>query len=179
LRSWEIYQKFGLDFSNKLSFAVAYIKDYRLYEKDFFNNSFEVKLGYNTREWESLKLKYKFGKSFNLDFKIIGTEFNYKLFKTISLEYELDRLFLTPDPKNKSTWIHIFRLTNYFNKNLYLKLFYQTNSAIAKKSIQALFVYRFQPPFGTIQFAYQRGNSEMGIKSKQTDTVFIKLSYVF
>jgi hypothetical protein len=88
-------------------------------------------------------------------------------------------LFLTPDPKNKSTWIHIFRLTNYFNKNLYLKLFYQTNSAIAKKSIQALFVYRFQPPFGTIQFAYQRGNSEMGIKSKQTDTVFIKLSYVF
>jgi len=179
LRSWEIFQRFGADLSNKLSIVLSYIKDYRLYEKDFYNNSFEIKLGYNTREWESLELKYRLGKSFDLDYRILGAEFNYQLFKTISFEYELDRLVLNPDPNRKSTWIHVLRLTNYFNKDLYLKLFYQTNSAIAKNSIQALFVYRFQPPFGTIQLAYQRGNSERGMKSKQTDTVFVKLSYVF
>ncbi len=179
LRSWEIFQKLGIDLANKFSFELEYEVDYKLYERDFYNKKLEFNLGYNTREWESIELKYEFGKSFDLDYKIIGAEFNYKVLKNLSLEYELNRLALNPDPENESTWIHVFRLTNYFNKDLYLKLFYQTNSAITKNSIQALFVYRFQPPFGTIQLAYQRGNSERGLRSEQNNTVFVKLSYVF
>ncbi len=179
LRSWAVFQGISIDLSNRFSVELEYEKEYKLYEKDFYNNSLELNLGYNKREWQSLELKYEFGKSFDLDYQIIGVELNYKLFKNISLEYELDRLILDPDPEKESTWIHVFRLTNYFNKDLYLKLFYQTNSSITKNSIQALFVYRFQPPFGTVQLAYQRGNSERGLSSDQNDTVFVKFSYVF
>jgi len=179
LRSWAIDQIIGIDLSNKFSFQLDYKREYKLYEKDFNNNNLEFNFGFNKREWESVELKYEFGKSFDLDYKLFGVKLNYKLFKSFSFEYELDRLVLNPDLEKESTWIHVFRLTNYFNKDLFLKLFFQTNSAIKKNGIQALFVYRFQPPFGTIQLAYQRGNSERGQSSNQSDTVFVKLSYVF
>jgi len=36
-------------------------------------------------------------------------------------------------------------------------LFFHTDSAIDRRNVQATFVYRYQPPFGTLQIAYQRG----------------------
>jgi hypothetical protein len=42
------------------------------------------------------------------------------------------------------------------------KLFVQSNSAIDKDNVQALFVWRFKPPFGSLQVAYQRGTSALG-----------------
>ncbi len=77
------------------------------------------------------------------------------------MEYELTRLIFDPDPENESTWIHVVRATNYFTKDLFLKLFYQINSAIDKKNIQVLFVYRFQSTFGLVQLAYQRGSARI------------------
>ncbi|MCG8605570.1 hypothetical protein MJD09_11310 [bacterium] len=41
-----------------------------------------------------------------------------------------------------------------------------------RKNLQAAFVYRYQQPFGTIQFAYQRGTAEFGQRSDQSDTFF-------
>lgn len=177
LRSWAVFQYVRLVLSNKFSLRTIYTRDYKLYEKKFNNNSVEFLLGYNTREWESVSLKYKSGKSFDMDYKIYGAQLNYKIFKNLSFQYELNRLTMVPN-FNSNTWIHVFRVTNYFNRDLFFKLFYQTNSAIDKKSIQALLVYRFQPPFGTIQLAYQRGTSARGQSSKQEDTLFIKFSYV-
>ena len=55
----------------------------------------------------------------------------------------------------------------------------QTNSAIDKENVQLLGVWRFYPPFGSLQIAYQRGTSEIGTPSDQGDTVFTKLSWVF
>jgi hypothetical protein len=103
---------------------------------------------------------------------------NYKLLKTLSVEYDLNRLTLDPDPENESTWLHVVRLTNYFNRDLYFKLFYQTHTAISKYNVQALFVYRFKPPFGTIQLAYQKGTSRFGEAGNQGHTLFVKLSTV-
>jgi hypothetical protein len=124
-------------------------------------------------------MQYEFGRNFDLDFKLYGVAFNYKLLKSLSLEYELDRLFLDPDPENESTYLHVVRLTNYFTRDLYFKFFYQTNTAITKSNIQALFVYRFQPPFGTIQLAYQKGTARFGEAGSQGHTLFLKISYVF
>ena len=98
---------------------------------------------------------------------------------SLSLEYKFNRRFLDPDPEGENTWIHVLRLTNYFTKDLFLKFFYQTNTAIAKYNMQALFVYRFQPPFGTIQLAYQKGTSRFGEAGNQGHTFFLKISYVF
>ncbi len=57
--------------------------------------------------------------------------------------------------------------------------FAQLNSSIEKKYIQVLFVYRFLPPFGLIQAAYQRGSARFGERGQQGDMLFLKVSTVF
>lgn len=179
LRSWEIFQEIELDLSNKFSLEVNYINDYKLYEKEFYNQRTVFELGYNTREWQSGFISYAFGRNFDSDLKLFGGGVNLKLLKSLSLEYSLNRLVLDPDPDLETKWIHIIRLTNYFTPDLFLKFFFQSNSAIAKQNIQLVFVYRFQPPFGTIQLAYQKGTAPIGEESEQGHTLFVKLSYVF
>ncbi|MEE8218301.1 MAG: hypothetical protein V3S03_04985 [Vicinamibacteria bacterium] len=63
--------------------------------------------------------------------------------------------------------------------DLFVKLFVQSNSAIDKLNVQVVGVWRFRPPFGTFQIAYQRGTSQTGEVSTQGDTIFTKLSWVF
>ncbi len=63
--------------------------------------------------------------------------------------------------------------------DLFVKLFVQSNSAIDKLYVQVVGVWRFRPPFGTFQIAYQRGTSQTGEVSTQGDTIFTKLSWVF
>ncbi|MEN8221828.1 MAG: DUF5916 domain-containing protein [Acidobacteriota bacterium] len=178
LRSWRIDQEIEMDLSNKISFEIEYMREFKRYELDYDNYSIGFETGYNTREWQSARLNYEFGHSFGLDYKLIGAGVNYKLFKNLSFEYDLNRLIFDPDPENESTWIHILRMTNYFTKDIFFKLFYQTNTAITKKNIQALFIYRFQPPFGTVQLAYQKGSNRFGDIGENWDTFFIKFSYV-
>jgi hypothetical protein len=98
---------------------------------------------------------------------------------SLSLEYELERLSLDPDPARRSTWIHVLRASQSFTKDLYLRVFFQTNTAIDRRNLQAIFVYRYRPPFGTIQAAYQRGTAEFGQRSDQGSTLFVKVTTVF
>jgi hypothetical protein len=178
LRSWQIDQGLVFDFTNKLSFEIDYTREFKHYEKDFHNHQLGFELGYNTREWQSARLNYEFGKNFDSDYVLFGGSVNFKLSKKFSIEYQLNRLHLDPDPEQESTWLHVLRLNHYFTKDLFIKVFFQSNSVIEKENIQAVFVYRFQPPFGTIQLAYQRGTGRFGEKGLQGDTIFLKLSYV-
>jgi hypothetical protein len=89
------------------------------------------------------------------------------------------RLELDPDPEGATTWIHIVDARYAFTPDLFVKLFLQTNSAIDKENVQATFVWRFMPPFGSLQIAFQRGTSELGQVSDQGDTLFTKLAWVF
>lgn len=178
LKSYQIDQGLEMDLKNKFSCEVNYQYEYKLYEKDFFNHEWEFALGYNTREWQSAEIKYTFGRNFDLDFRLLGVAFNYKLFKTLSLEYELNRLIFHPDPEDESTWVHVLRISNYFSRNLYLKFFYQTHTAISKINYQALFVYQYKPPFGTIQLAFQKGGLKYGEAGDRAFSLFLKLTYV-
>jgi len=103
----------------------------------------------------------------------------YKISDAWNLSYEVTRLKLKPDLEDRTTWIHVFRSTYYFTNDLYVKLFLQSNTAIDKEAVQALMVWRIFPPFGSLQFAYQRGTSELGEESTQGDTWFTKLAWVF
>jgi hypothetical protein len=179
LRSWQVDQELGFDFQNKLSLEMEYHQEYKLYEKEFWNNQTEFKLGYNTREWQSASLSYSFGRNFDLDFQLVEGSFNYKLTQDFSLSYELTRLMYDPDPEDESTWIHVIRSDYYFTNDLFIKLFYQVNTSIDKQNIQVVFVYRFQPPFGFVQLAYQKGTGEFGEKGTQGHTLFFKVTYVF
>jgi hypothetical protein len=58
-------------------------------------------------------------------------------------------------------------------------LFFQTNSAIDRRNVQAVFVWRYRPPFGSVQLAYQRGTAAFGQRSEQGNTLFVKMTTVF
>ena len=178
LRSWGIWQQLEAELTNLFSVELSGEREFKRYEKDFHNHHLELALGYNTREWKSAEMKFEFGRSFDSDYRLFGGEVNLKPLPNLALEYALNRLWLDPDPEGESTWIHIVRLTHFFSKDLYLKLFFQTHSAIAKHTIQAVFVYRFQPPFGTVQLVYQKGTARRGLAGDQGHTLFFKISAV-
>lgn len=179
LRSWKIDQEMEFELRNKFKLEFAHHEEYKLFEKDFRNRMTEFELGYNTREWQHVSVNYSFGHNFDQDFHLVQGNMNYQIVKTLSLSYGLERLIYTPDPEGESTWIHVIRATNYFSPDLFLKLFYQVNSAIDKHNVQVLFVYRFQPPFGTFQLAYQKGTARFGEKGDQGHTFFVKFAYLF
>jgi hypothetical protein len=179
LRSWQVDEELAFDFKNKLSFQAAHTEEYKLYEKGYRNRETELTLGYNTREWQSAEAVFGFGRNFDLDYRLFEGKVNVKATSDLSLEYSLTRLVFEPDPEGESTWIHLVRATQYFTKDLFLKVFYQLNSSIEKKYIQVLFVYRFLPPFGLIQVAFQKGSARFGERGQQDNTLFIKLATVF
>lgn len=179
LRSWDIWQSVAFDLKNKISFSLRHEEEYKLFEKGFRNRNTKLSAGYNMREWESVELSYSFGKNFDSDFTLLGASLNRKLTNDLSVTYRLSRLYLEPDPAGDSTWIHSFYATQYFHKDLFLKLFFQTNSAIDKRNVQVVFAYRFQPPFGLVQLVYQKGSGRYGERGDQGHTLFFKVTYVF
>jgi hypothetical protein len=179
LRSWDIYQSLTFDLRNKFSVTVRADRDYQLFEKGFDNYAGRVEVGYNTREWQQVRLAYQKGKNFDSDFELWEGLVQFNVTRQLSLEYDLTRLILDPDPENETTWIHVVRAIQTFTPDLFVSLFYQNNSSIDKHNIQALLVYRFQPPFGLVQVAYQRGTARFGEAGNQGNTLFLKFAYVF
>jgi hypothetical protein len=179
LRSWQIYQALEAELRNRFAFEASWMEEFKRYEKDFRNRQTEFVAGYNTREFQSVQVAYAFGRNFDLDFHLWTAEAGYKLTSKLSLEYELQRLIYDPDPDSESTWINVVRASQFFTKDLYLRLFFQSHSAIDRSDVQAVFVYRYKPPFGTIQLAFQRGTAEFGRRSIQGNTLFLKVTYVF
>lgn len=179
LRSWKVDQSLNVEFRNRLSTEVSLSEEFKLFEKDFRNRQVGFDLGYNTREYESVRAGLKFGRNFDADFVLWTASARHKVTSELSTEYSLERLVLDPDPERQGTWIHVLRADQFFTKDLFLRLFFQTNSAIDRKNLQAVFVYRYLPPFGTIQVAYQRGTAAFGQRSAQSHTLFLKATTVF
>jgi hypothetical protein len=179
LRSWQVDQTVGVEFRNRWSTEVAYTEEFKRFEKDFRNRRIGLEVGYNTREYQSVQVGVEFGRNFDSDFQLWTAEARYKVTDQLSAEYSLERLVLTPDPEQESTWIHVVRANQFFTKDLFLKVFFQTNTAIDRKNLQAVFVWRYQPPFGTLQVAYQRGTAPFGERSDQGHTLFLKATAVF
>ena len=121
----------------------------------------------------------EFGRAFDLDFVLVSAGGSFKPTEQSSISYNLDRLILDPDPEGESTGIHVLRASQFFTNDLYIQAFLQTNSVIDRREAQVVFVYRYKPPFGTIQLAFQRGRAEFGERSDQGNTVFLKGTWVF
>ncbi|MGE5360945.1 MAG: DUF5916 domain-containing protein, partial [Bacteroidales bacterium] len=165
LRSWEIDESIDVQFRNRWSTEFQYTEEFKRFEKDFRNRQVGFEVGYNTREYQSVRVGYQFGRNFDSDFQLWTAAANYKVTAALSAEYELQRLYLNPDPEQETTWIHVVRANQFFTKDLFVRLFFQTNSAIDRNNVQAVFVWRYRPPFGTFQVAYQRGTAAFGQRS--------------
>ena len=178
LRSWITDQSVSVDWRNRWTTGFSHTEEFKRFEKDFRNRQTEVALGYNMRSYESVRGGYVFGRNFDKDFQLWTAAATYTVTEKLSAEYELQRLALDPNPEDESTWIHVIRANQFFTPDLFLRVFFQTNSAIDRRNVQAVFVYRYLPPFGTLQVAYQRGTAEFGERSHQGNTVFVKITTV-
>lgn len=179
LRSWKVNQGLAVEFRNRLNAQMTWVEEYKLFEKEFRNRQVGFDLGYNTREYQSVSTGFELGRNFDSDYLLWTGSARRKITPALSAEYSLQRLVLDPDPSHGTTWIHVLRADQFFTKDLFLRLFFQTNTAIDRKNVQAVFVYRYLPPFGTIQLAYQRGTAAFGERSTQGDTLFLKATTVF
>ncbi len=179
LRSWQIDETLGFDLKNRVFLEADYTNEYKLFEEEFHNNQTRFTVGYNTREWQMARIAYSFGRNFGRDFDLVEGAVNYELVRNLTTEYALTRLVFNPDPEGDTTWIHSLRTMYNFTNDLFLKVYYQVNSSIDKMAVQVLFVYRFQPPFGLVQLAYQRGSMIFGVAGKQIDALFMKVAYMF
>jgi hypothetical protein len=179
LRSWELEADAELVLTSHWEVGLSYDEEFELFEKEFRNSICEAEIGHDNRAGRSFKLSAGVGENYDSDLRLFGFETELSLSEGWDLSYELTRLELDPDPEHETTWIHVFRTSYHFTNDLYLRLFAQTNSVIDKENVQVLLVWRFLPPFGSLQVAYQRGTSEMGARSEQGDSVFTKLSWVF
>ncbi|MEW5981296.1 MAG: DUF5916 domain-containing protein [Acidobacteriota bacterium] len=179
LRSWQIDQSLEVEFRNRMSAEVSVTEEFKRFEKDFRNRQIGLQFGYNTREYQSVSAGVEFGRNFDADFQLWEVSARHKLTEQLSTEYSLERLVLRPDPEGESTWIHVVRANQFFTKDLFLRVLFQTNTAIDRQNLQAIFVWRYLPPFGTIQLAYQRGTAGFGERSDQGHTLFVKATAVF
>lgn len=179
LRSWQVDESVDVQFRNRWNTEASYTDEFKRFEKDFRNRQVGLGVGYNTREYQSVRIGYEFGRNFDADFQLWTAGAKYKVTQALSAEYELQRLTLNPDPENESTWIHVVRANQFFTKDLYVRVFFQTNSAIDRRNVQTVFVWRYRPPFGSVQLAYQRGTAAFGQHSEQGHTLFVKMTTVF
>jgi hypothetical protein len=138
LRSWQIDQSIEIDLRNRFSLEVDFTEEFKQFEKDFQNRRLGMELGYNTREFQSAAVGFQFGKNFDSDFRLWTVEAAYKLTSALSIQYDLEYLHLDPDPEDESTWIHVIRADQFFTNDLFIRLFFQTNSAIDRQNIQVV-----------------------------------------
>jgi Domain of unknown function (DUF5916) len=178
-RSWAIDEGVELQFRNRWSLALSHTEEFKLFEKEFRNRATTIDLGYNTREFTSARTEVEFGRAFDSDFVLVSGRASLKPTPQSSLEYSLEWLSLDPDPERESTWIHVVRGSQFFTNDLFVQLFLQSNSVIDRREAQVVFVYRYRPPFGTIQLAFQRGRADFGERYQQGNTVFLKGTWVF
>jgi hypothetical protein len=179
LRRWRVDESVDVELRSRWSGGVSLVEEFIRFEKGFGNRQVRLETGFNTRQYESVRGGFTFGRNFDADFQLWSASARRKLNERLSAEYELQRLRLDPDPRDESTWIHVARVSQFFTRDLFLRVFLQTNSAIDRRNVQAVFVYRYLPPFGTLQVAYQRGTAAFGERSRQGHTLFLKATTVF
>jgi|ETNmetMinimDraft_32_1059908.scaffolds.fasta_scaffold03106_3 hypothetical protein len=179
LRSWNLSTRLNVELSNMWDIGLSQKEEFKRYEKDFRNRETQLALGYDNRAGRSTDISYSFGRNYDRDMRLVRSGVGYKISDFWNMGYNLTKLWLKPDPGDENTWIHVLRSNYYVTKDFYLKLFFQSSSAIDKQNVQIVWVWRFLPPFGSVQVAYQRGTSRFGTSSDQGHTLFTKFSWVF
>ncbi|MGK2925519.1 MAG: DUF5916 domain-containing protein [Lysobacterales bacterium] len=179
LRSWSLETTIDLVCRSGWEIDLYHLEEYGLFEKEFRNDLTQVEVEWDSRDGKRISFFYGHGYNFDSDIVLWGGSTRWQINDHWRIKYELTELEQDPDPESDSTTIHLFELLYSYDSNLYAELFVQTNSTIEKETVQAIGVWRFQPPFGSLQLAYQRGTSEQGQVSDQDDTFFTKLAWVF
>ena len=179
LRSYELRPSVEVVFRNGWEIELDYFDEFQLFEKEFYNERTELTVGWDSREGHEIGAFVGTGSNFDNDLDVYGLEAAWAFGDRLRTSYSFTRLVLDPDPEDMTTWIHVAEVLYSFHPDLFVKLFAQVNTSIDKENVQLVGVWRFKPPFGALQVAYQRGTSLLGEVSEQGDTLFTKFSWVF
>jgi len=195
LRSYSVYYNIEAAFLKKWKYELSYRNDFKAeyapyFEKDFKNNRLTHDLEFDNKN--GLKINFSFARGINYDSDFEQIEFGaeVKIKKGWNADYSVERYWFSPANPGDNNWIHKFRSSYYFNKDLFVKAFYQTKSSyrgrwwdadydLLRKTVQLVFVWRFLPPFGSLQLAYQEGTTRHTEIQARARTFFTKLSWVF
>lgn len=179
LRSWRLTYGSRMYFRNKLSFDVYYRDEFQLLDKKYYNHYYHFISGYNTDEASHAAVAYRIGRNFDRDFQLAELNSSVKIFKKLSVNYELDYLTFTTDTTNESTWLNILGLDYYFTNNIWIRVFAQNNSSLDKYYFYGLFGWRFKPPFGALYLIVNTDNYfDFDSNSRYySEIVFLKLTY--
>ncbi len=186
IRSWDLDNSLTLTFFKKWQLDLGYNEEYKLFEKPFRNRVYSTEAQYDNKKGNIFGFTFETGRNFDRDFDSYGAEVTLKLTRGWNITYEMQRVSFNPDPENDGTIIHNVRSTYYLNKDLYLKVFYQSRDVLAgsalpgeaRETLQCIFVWRVLPPFGQIQLAYLDGPSRVTEASGRSRTLFAKISWV-
>jgi hypothetical protein len=178
LRGWALAPRVTMVLRNRFEFDLSRRDEYRLFDKGYQNNETTLTAGWNNRQGRSVFVYAGKGINFDNDLLTYGGELRWVFGDNWRMSYNLARVELAPDFRREDTTIHVFDTTYSFTPDLFVRGFVQTNSAIGKETFQLLGVWRFRPPFGAFQIAYQKGTSAFGQVSTQGHTFFTKLSWV-
>ena len=99
--------------------------------------------------------------------------------QNIFSEYDFYRIRYLDRRHFESTYIHVLKLTFNLSEKLSGTIFYQSNTGINKSNFQVMWAYVFKPPFGILQFIYQKGNPDFGVINNQSNAVMLKLVFLF
>ena len=182
-----LLKKWSLDLSHDADFKAEYLP---VFEKDFRNNMTSVEFEYDSRTGKEISVMYGRGYNFDSDVEEINGKIDLKITEGWNVTYSLTKLWFRPETDDESSWRHLVRSTFYFNADIYFKVFYQskytvnrlvrdTDYDLDRENIQIVFVWRFLPPFGSIQFAYQEGATRITELNDRGRTFFTKLAWVF
>lgn len=70
LRSWYLVDTMRFYLRNRFSLNLLYNNEFKLYEKKYFNHRYQAALGYNTDEWQSIKVSISAGRNYDRDFAL-------------------------------------------------------------------------------------------------------------
>lgn len=179
LRSWRLTYGTRMYFSNKLSFDANYQNEFQLLNKKFYNHYYHFIGGYNTDEASHVAVAYRFGRNFDRDFQLAELNSSFKIFKKLSVNYELNYLTFSPDNTRESTWLNVLGLDYYLTNDLWVRVFAQNNSSADKYYFYGLLGWRFKPPFGALYLIVNSDNYFNFDRDRgyYSEVVFLKLTY--
>lgn len=182
-----IMKQWSIDASYQRDFKAKYDP---YFEKDFTNHEWSCDVGYDNNRGFSTSLEYVRGRMYDSEMEVVEGSLDLKLLEGWNMTYALERTWLNPTEPGENSWIHYIRSSYYINNDLYVKLFYQTKYELnrfwrdpdfdlERKTFQLVLVWRFLPPFGSLQCAYQEGTTRYTEQEGVGRSFYTKLSWVF
>jgi len=176
LRSWNLDNSINAYFSNRFSVGYNYNNEYKLYEKDFYNYSHDITLGYNTEQWSHGQIGFSTGRNYDRDFYLLSGGFRVKLVQNLSLAYTSSVIHFVPDTEMSSTYINVITANYNFTRDIWIKVFAQNSTVNEKVYIYGLFGWRFKPPFGALYLIYSHDQYDLTEGPYRSNSYFVKLT---